>query len=167
MTQGFGVIQLVGRGDRRDSVPRPEVSANRFWRWRRFDLCKKQAIARLESIRRSRRGRFPSASLRGRGHAARSCSSHRGADGAKFSGYAADAPHPSLVQILNGEKQPTPMRSAWKRHPEAVEIFGGGYTVMQLLLIDVSHQLFSKLLRDTRAGSHCMTPSTYEQPLPQ
>jgi CubicO group peptidase (beta-lactamase class C family) len=37
---------------------------------------------------------------------------------------------------------------------------------MQQILIDVSHQQFSKLLRDTVLAPIGMTRSTYEQPLP-
>lgn len=84
-----------------------------------------------------------------------------------FPGYAAGAPIPTLVQILNGEKPAntdpvrleTPPGSRWKYS-------GGGYTVMQQLLIDVSHRRFSELLRDAVLAPIGMTRSTYEQPLP-
>jgi CubicO group peptidase (beta-lactamase class C family) len=85
-----------------------------------------------------------------------------------FPGYAASAPIPTLVQILNGEKPANtgPIRleaapgSRWKYS-------GGGYTVMQQLLIDVSHQPFPALLHDTVLAPIGMTHSTYEQPLPE
>jgi CubicO group peptidase (beta-lactamase class C family) len=84
-----------------------------------------------------------------------------------FPGYVAGAPIPTLVQILNGEKPANtdpirleaPPGSRWKYS-------GGGYTVMQQLLIDVSHQAFPKLLHDTVLAPIGMTSSTYEQPLP-
>jgi CubicO group peptidase (beta-lactamase class C family) len=84
-----------------------------------------------------------------------------------FPGYAVGAPIPTLIQILNGEKPANtgPVRleaapgSRWKYS-------GGGYTVMQQLLIDVSHQPFAVLLRDTVLAPIGMTRSTYEQPLP-
>jgi CubicO group peptidase (beta-lactamase class C family) len=84
-----------------------------------------------------------------------------------FPGYAAGAPIPTLVQILDGEKpantDPVRLeaapRSRWKYS-------GGGYTVMQQLLLDVSHQPFPKLLHDTVLAPIAMTRSTYEQPLP-
>ena len=84
-----------------------------------------------------------------------------------FPGYAAGAPAPTLVQILNGEKPANtdpvrleaPPGSHWKYS-------GGGYAVMQQLLIDLSGQPFSKLLRDTVLAPIGMTRSTYEQPLP-
>ena len=85
-----------------------------------------------------------------------------------FPGYSAGAPIPTLVQILNGEKpaNTNPIRleaapgSRWKYS-------GGGYTVMQQLLLDVSHQLFPELLHDTVLAPIGMTRSTYEQPLPE
>jgi CubicO group peptidase (beta-lactamase class C family) len=85
-----------------------------------------------------------------------------------FPGYAASAPIPTLVQILNGEKPANtdpirleaPPGSRWKYS-------GGGYTVMQQLLIDVSHQPFPALLHDTVLAPIGMTHSTYEQPLPE
>jgi CubicO group peptidase (beta-lactamase class C family) len=85
-----------------------------------------------------------------------------------FPGYAASAPIPTLVQILNGEKPANtdpirleaPPGSRWKYS-------GGGYTVMQQLLIDVSHQPFPALLHDTVLAPIGMTHSTYEQRLPE
>jgi CubicO group peptidase (beta-lactamase class C family) len=84
-----------------------------------------------------------------------------------FPGYTAGTPIPTLVQILNGEKPANtdPIRleavpgTRWKYS-------GGGYTVMQQLLIDVLHQPFPKLLHDTVLAPIGMTRSTYEQPLP-
>jgi len=84
-----------------------------------------------------------------------------------FPGYKAGAPIPTLVQILDGEKPANtdpvrleaPPRSGWKYS-------GGGYTVMQQLLINVSHQPFPKLMHDTVLAPIGMTRSTYEQPLP-
>jgi CubicO group peptidase (beta-lactamase class C family) len=85
-----------------------------------------------------------------------------------FPGYAAGTPIPTLVQILNGEKPANtgpirleaPPGSRWKYS-------GGGYTVMQQLLIDVSHQPFPALLHDTVLTPVGITHSTYEQPLPE
>jgi CubicO group peptidase (beta-lactamase class C family) len=84
-----------------------------------------------------------------------------------FAGYASDAAIPTLVQVLDGEKPANtdPIRleavpgSRWKYS-------GGGYTVMQQLLLDVSHQPFPNLMRDIVLTPAGMTISTYEQPLP-
>ncbi|HEV2577030.1 MAG TPA: serine hydrolase [Acidobacteriaceae bacterium] len=84
-----------------------------------------------------------------------------------FPGYAAGAPVPTLVQVLNGEKPAnteairieTPPGKKWNYS-------GGGYTITQQLDIDVSHEPFPKLLHDTVLAPIGMTHSTYEQPLP-
>lgn len=84
-----------------------------------------------------------------------------------FPGYAAGAPLPTLVQVLNGEKPAntaairieTPPNTAWNYS-------GGGYTVMQQMLLDVTHEPFPKLLHDSVLAPIGMTRSTYEQPLP-
>lgn len=84
-----------------------------------------------------------------------------------FPGYAANAAVPSLIQVLDGEKPAnspairleSPPGSHW-------QYSGGGYTVMQQLMIDVSKQPFAKLLHDTVLAPIGMTHSTYDQPLP-
>ncbi len=84
-----------------------------------------------------------------------------------FPGYAAGAAIPTLVQVLNGEHpaNTSPVRleaipgTQWKYS-------GGGYTVMQQLLVDVSRQPFPELLHDTVLAPIGMARSTYKQPLP-
>jgi CubicO group peptidase (beta-lactamase class C family) len=84
-----------------------------------------------------------------------------------FPGYAPAGPVPTLVQVLNGEKPAntaairieTPPGTKWNYS-------GGGFTIMQQLVIDVSHEPFPKLLHDTVLAPIGMTHSTYEQPLP-
>jgi CubicO group peptidase (beta-lactamase class C family) len=84
-----------------------------------------------------------------------------------FPGYASDAPVPTLVQVLNGEKPANtdPIRlesipgSKWNYS-------GGGYTVMQQMVIDASKEPFPKLLHHTVLAPIGMTHSTYQQPLP-
>jgi CubicO group peptidase (beta-lactamase class C family) len=84
-----------------------------------------------------------------------------------FPGYAANTAVPTLVQVLNGEKpantDPIRLESVpgkdWKYS-------GGGYTVMQQLLLDVAKEPFPKLLHDTVLAPIGMMHSTYEQPLP-
>jgi CubicO group peptidase (beta-lactamase class C family) len=85
-----------------------------------------------------------------------------------FPGYAAGAPIPTLVQILNGEKPANTAPIRLEAPPGSRWIYsGGGYTVMQQLLIDVSHQPFPALLHNTVLAPIGMTHSTYEQPLPE
>jgi CubicO group peptidase (beta-lactamase class C family) len=84
-----------------------------------------------------------------------------------FAGYAADAPVPSLIEVLDGKK---PANSAAIR----VDITpgtqwrysGGGYVVMQQLLIDVTGKPFPQLAKELVLGPLGMTRSTYQQPLP-
>lgn len=84
-----------------------------------------------------------------------------------FPGYAVDAPRPTLVQILNGEQ---PANTA----PIVVDILpgsanrysGGGYTVMQQLVIDVTSKSYPAYMQEAVLGPLGMTSSTYEQPLP-
>jgi CubicO group peptidase (beta-lactamase class C family) len=84
-----------------------------------------------------------------------------------FPGYAAGAPIPTLVQVLNGEAPANTPPVLLEDAPGSGWMYsGGGYTVMQQLLLDVSHQPFSNLLHDTVLAPIGMTHSTYEQPLP-
>lgn len=84
-----------------------------------------------------------------------------------FPGYAAGAPVPTLVQVLDGQ---TPANTA----PIRIEAppntkwnySGGGYTIMQQLVLDVAHQPFPTLLHDTVLAPIGMSHSTYQQPLP-
>jgi CubicO group peptidase (beta-lactamase class C family) len=83
-----------------------------------------------------------------------------------FPGYEASAPVPTLVQVLNGEKpantDPIRLESPPGKEPK---YSGGGYTVMQQLVLDVAKAPFPKLLHDTVLAPIGMTHSTYEQPL--
>ena len=84
-----------------------------------------------------------------------------------FPGYAANAPVPTLVQVLNGEKPANTDQIRLENVPgKEWKYSGGGYTVMQQLLLDVAKEPFPKLLHDTVLGPISMTHSTYQQPLP-
>jgi|CZKL01.1.fsa_nt_gi CubicO group peptidase (beta-lactamase class C family) len=84
-----------------------------------------------------------------------------------FPGYATSEPVPTSVQVLNGEKPANtpPIRSEgapgvnWKYS-------GGGFTIMQQALIDVTKEPFPKLLHDSVLAPIGLDHSTYEQPLP-
>lgn len=84
-----------------------------------------------------------------------------------FPGYPVNGPIPSLVEVLDGVK---PAATAAIR----VDIIpgskwrysGGGYTVMQQMILDVTGQPFPKFMRETVLEPLGMTNSTYEQPLP-
>jgi len=85
-----------------------------------------------------------------------------------FRGYAPDEPVPSLLQILDGTG---PANSA----PIRVDIIpgtafrysGGGYTVLQQLLIDLHGKPFPEVMREIVLDPVGMVHSTYEQPLPE
>lgn len=84
-----------------------------------------------------------------------------------FRGYAAGEPVPALIQVLNGEK---PANSAPIRLESAPgskwNYSGGGFTVMQQLVLDTAKEPFPKLLHDTVLAPIGMSHSTYQQPLP-
>ena len=85
-----------------------------------------------------------------------------------FPGYASDAPVPTTVQVLNGEKPANTARIQVDTKPGSIWRYsGGGYVVAQLLLEDVTGQPFAKLMHDTVLAPIGMTRSTYEQPLPK
>ena len=84
-----------------------------------------------------------------------------------FPGYDVDALVPSTVQVLNGER---PANTA----PIRVDIVpgtqsrysGGGVTIEQLLMTDVTGKPFPALMREFVLDKIGMTDSSYEQPLP-
>ena len=84
-----------------------------------------------------------------------------------FPGYAAGQPIPTLVQILDGAKPANTAAiqvdvipgSRWRYS-------GGGYTVMQQMLIDVTGKPFPQFMREAVLEPLGMASSTYEQPLP-
>ena len=84
-----------------------------------------------------------------------------------FPGYAVDAPMPTLVQVLDGVP---PANTAPIRVETAPgtrwNYSGGGYTVMQQMIIDVTGQPFPEFMRQTVLAPIGMTHSSYEQPLP-
>jgi len=84
-----------------------------------------------------------------------------------FPGYSVDGPMPTLVQVLNGES-PANTRSI------VVDILpgtqwrysGGGVTIEQQLVLDVTGKPFPQFMRETVLDKIGMDHSTYEQPLP-
>lgn len=83
-----------------------------------------------------------------------------------FPGYASTDPVPTLVQVLNGEKPANTPAIRSEAAPMARWNYsGGGFTIMQQAVIDVSGEPFPKLLHDTVLAPIGMTHSTYEQPL--
>jgi CubicO group peptidase (beta-lactamase class C family) len=84
-----------------------------------------------------------------------------------FPGYATDDPRPTIAQVLDGAKpaNTSPIRvdivpgSQWRYS-------GGGYTIMQQMVIDVTGEPFPQFMKETVLGPLDMKESTFEQPLP-
>ena len=84
-----------------------------------------------------------------------------------FPGYAAGEAVPTVPQVLDGAKPAN-------TKPVIVDILpgsqyrysGGGYTVMQQLVVDVTGKPFHRLMQEMVLDPVRMTHSTYEQPLP-
>lgn len=85
-----------------------------------------------------------------------------------FEGYAMGEPVPTLVEVLNGEKPANSPAIRTEATPGVKWNYsGGGYTIMQQMLIDETKEPFAKLLHDTVLAPIGMTRSTYDQPLPE
>ena len=84
-----------------------------------------------------------------------------------FPGYAADAKVPTVIEVLDGT---APANSAPIRVDLApgtqYRYSGGGYTIAQLAMTDVTGQSFPRLLEALVLKPLGMTQSTYDQPLP-
>lgn len=84
-----------------------------------------------------------------------------------FPGYAADAQLPTVIQVLDGAPPAnTPAVLVDTTPGTRFSYSGGGITVMQLLLTDVTGKPFPVLMRDRVLHRAGMSVSTYEQPLP-
>jgi CubicO group peptidase (beta-lactamase class C family) len=86
-----------------------------------------------------------------------------------FGGYVADEPIPTLLQVLEGAPPANPSDSGIRI--ESVpgskwSYSGGGYIVMQQMMIDVTGRSFPDIMHDAVLKPLGMTNSTYEQPLP-
>ncbi len=84
-----------------------------------------------------------------------------------FPGYVVTAKVPTLIQVLDGEKPANtgPVRvnilpgSQWRYS-------GGGFTVAQLLIEEVTQKSFDEFMKTTLLDPLGMKNSTFEQPLP-
>jgi CubicO group peptidase (beta-lactamase class C family) len=85
-----------------------------------------------------------------------------------FVGYAAGEPVPTLVQVLDGKKPAnTPPIRVDAEPGTKYNYSGGGFTIMQQVMIDASDEAFPKLLKVMVLTPIGMTHSTYQQPLPE
>jgi len=84
-----------------------------------------------------------------------------------FPGYDVNASLPSLLQVLNGEKPANTAPIRVDIVPGSKERYsGGGVTIEQLLVMDVTGQPFPAFMRQTVLEKIGMSDSGYEQPLP-
>lgn len=85
-----------------------------------------------------------------------------------FGGYAAGAPVPTLVQVLEGAKPANSDAVRVDVVPGKIWRYsGGGYTVAQQLMMDVTGRPFPDIMAELVLKPVGMTDSTYEQPLPE
>jgi CubicO group peptidase (beta-lactamase class C family) len=83
-----------------------------------------------------------------------------------FGGYAVGDTVPSLVEVLDGAGNSDPVRvdtvpgTKWRYS-------GGGYTVMQQMLIDVTGLPFAKFMKESVLDPLGMRSSSFEQPMPR
>src|SRR5260370_22799977 len=83
-------------------------------------------------------------------------------------GYVEGEPLPTTVQILNGEKPADNEAVRVDSTPgKEFRYSGGGYVVVQLLLMDVTGKSFPELMHDLVFEPLAMTRSTFENPLPR
>ena len=84
-----------------------------------------------------------------------------------FNGYAQADQQPTAIQVLNGEAIAKSAVVEVNALPgEAFRYSGGGSTVFQLAMEDVSQQSFTDLMQTLVLTPLGMNSSTYEQPLP-
>lgn len=85
-----------------------------------------------------------------------------------FPGYDRSAELPTVPQILDGEEPANTAAVRVDIRPGTEWRYsGGGYTVMQLLLSDVTGRPFEQLMAETVLAPFGMRASTYENPLPE
>lgn len=83
-----------------------------------------------------------------------------------FAGYEVNTPVPTVIQILDGEKPANSLPVRVEFQPGSQERYsGGGITIEQLLLTDVTGEAFPALLQRLVLGPSGMSQSTFEQPL--
>jgi CubicO group peptidase (beta-lactamase class C family) len=85
-----------------------------------------------------------------------------------FRGYAAGEPVPTAVQVLDGQKPANSEPVRVDSEPDRRWRYsGGGFVVVQVLMVDVTGKPFPALMRELVLDRIGMTSSTYEQPLPR
>ncbi len=84
-----------------------------------------------------------------------------------FAGYEVGTPVPKLKQVLDGTDPSNSEAIRVESVPGSQWSYsGGGYTVMQQMVIDKTEKPFPQFMAETVLGPLGMKSSTYEQPLP-
>ncbi len=84
-----------------------------------------------------------------------------------FLGYSTDLEVPTLVQLLNGEEPANSATIQVDKVPGGeMRYSGGGYCVMQQMMIDVTGKTYPAILKEHVLDRIGMTQSTFAQPLP-
>ncbi|HTL06204.1 MAG TPA: serine hydrolase domain-containing protein [Gemmatimonadales bacterium] len=84
-----------------------------------------------------------------------------------FPGYDLQDPLPTLVQVLDGARPANTPAIRVDTTPGAIWRYsGGGFTVMQQMVIDVTGLPFPRFLQETVLGPIGMRSSSFEQPQP-
>ncbi|HEY4325775.1 MAG TPA: serine hydrolase [Mucilaginibacter sp.] len=82
-----------------------------------------------------------------------------------FGGYEKGQEIPTLAQVLNGEKPANSAAVRSKYEPGIkYEYSGGGTTISQLIVMDVTREAYDKYMYDNVLEPLGMTSSTYQQP---
>ena len=82
-----------------------------------------------------------------------------------FPGYDVNEPVPSVVQVLDGSAPANTPPIRVDTTPGAIWRYsGGGFTVMQQMVVDVTKMPFPRFMQETVLGPSGMTASSYEQP---
>jgi CubicO group peptidase (beta-lactamase class C family) len=82
-----------------------------------------------------------------------------------FPGYAEGDSVPDAVGVLTGEGANTPAVESFARPGTVAQYSGGGSTIVQVLVEDVTGRAFAQLVHDLVLRPFGMTASAYEQPL--
>ncbi len=84
-----------------------------------------------------------------------------------FPGYDPAQPVPSLVQVLDGAPPTNTRPIRVDTTPGAIWRYsGGGFTIMQQMMIDATGSPFPRFMQETVLGPIGMTASSFEQPQP-
>ena len=85
-----------------------------------------------------------------------------------FPGYPTSSRLPTTIQILDGVEPANTAAIRVDVKPGSVWRYsGGGYTVMQQMMTEVTGKPFAEMMKETLLTPLKMTASTYEQPLPK